>query len=62
MIGSIILLVTLSILVLVTISVLVYMAIVSFIESEYLVGTLYITITVLVIGTLTGWILITLGI
>lgn len=62
MIGSIILLITLSILVLVTISITVYMAIDSFKEDEKLVGIFYIMVTIFVIGTITGWILITLGI
>ncbi|MFC1256505.1 MULTISPECIES: hypothetical protein [Staphylococcus] len=62
MIGATILLITLLILVVITISILIYVTVINFIDGEYLVGVLYIAITVFVIGILTGWLLIILGI
>ncbi|WP_268222233.1 hypothetical protein [Staphylococcus ureilyticus] len=61
MIGSTVLLITLSILI-VIISILICLIFIDFINGEYLVGALYIATTVFVIGTSTGGLLITLGI
>lgn len=61
MMGATVLLVMLIILILIVIGILIYMAVVSFVDYEYLACTLYVATVIFIIGVSVGWTLIILG-